>query len=118
MAEIVDTMGSPPKRGRNLTLYDSYVALGSVITRVWLPSEVQLYSPVQNLTNKVLHRHGHFILIPTAGENKNCIELKIYYFTIMDNLNPTNSDPIDFCTSVTIYSHIHQHINSAPGVPD
>ena len=103
VSEVVDVTGSPSKKNKNLTVYDTYVALGSVNTRAWLPGEVRLYSPVQDLTDKVIHGHGRFVVISTAEEDETCIELEIHRFTIMDNLDPTDGDPIDFRTSITIY---------------
>lgn len=110
--DIANTATSSPQRDKSyLTLYDSYFGLGSD-HKTWLPCELRLYSPDEDLSDKVIHVHGRFVVVPSSAETDPCIKIEVYCFISMSDFVQEEKN-IRF--SITFYGRVYQHINAPQG---
>ena len=100
---VIDDTGSPQRKRSPLTLYDSFLTLGTASAREWLPCHLRLYSPERDMDGQILHAHGRFAILPASEEESHRVNIEVHRFVIMSNLDLDDDKPLEFRTSVTLY---------------
>lgn len=101
------TATSPRKSKPYLSVYDSYAALGSISTGVFVGCDLRLYLAGQAIIGKVVHVHGRFSVIAPAGEGEPRLQVEVHRFVVMNAMDPASEDiPGDLCTSVTLSGRV------------